>query len=48
MGKQIVTSIRVDETLWKEARIYAIKNGISMADLLDTVLREKIKERKSD
>jgi antitoxin component of RelBE/YafQ-DinJ toxin-antitoxin module len=48
MGKQIVTSIRVDESLWKDAKIYAIKNGISMSDLLDSVLREKIKERKSD
>ena len=48
MGKQIVTSIRVDEKLWKEAKIYAIKKGITLAELLNQLLRRELeKEIKS-
>ena len=46
--KQIVTSIRVDGELWKEAKIYAIKRGITLAELLNELLRRELeKEVKS-
>ena len=45
MGKQIVTSIRVDEQLWKEAKIYAIKKGITLAELLNELLRRELSSK---
>jgi len=46
MGKDVVTSFRVDEELWKNARIYAIENGISMKKLLETLLKIELKENR--
>ena len=46
MGKDIVTSFRVDEELWKKARIYAIKNGMTMKKLLETLLRMELNENR--
>lgn len=43
MAKQVVTSIRVDEDVWKEAKIYAIRSGITISELLDRLLKEKLK-----
>lgn len=48
MGKQIVTSIRVDEKLWKEAKIYAIKKGITLAELLNELLRRELGDKEKD
>ena len=42
--KQIVTSIRVDEDLWKEAKIYAVKKGITLAELLNKLLRRELEK----
>lgn len=44
-SKEIVTSIRVDEQLWKEAKIYAIKRGISLAELLNELLQRELTEK---
>lgn len=41
MGK-VVTSVKIDEELWKEAKIYAIQNGITFAETLDRALRALI------
>ena len=46
MGKETVTSIRVEEDLWKEAKIRAVREGITLSDFLDRVLREKLKMQK--
>lgn len=46
MGKDVVTSFRVDEELWKKARIYAIKNGMTMKKLLETLLRMELNENR--
>lgn len=43
-SKQIVTSIRVDEKLWKEAKIYAIKKGITLAELLNDLIRRELEK----
>jgi predicted DNA-binding ribbon-helix-helix protein len=47
MPKQVVTSIRVDETLWKEAKIYAIKKGITLAELLNELLKQELEKEAS-
>lgn len=45
MGKLVVTSIKVDDELWKEARIEAIRRGISVAELLNAALRRELQVR---
>jgi len=39
-----VTSIKVDEELWKEAKIYAIKKGMTLGAVLEEALRKEIKQ----
>ncbi len=44
MGKKLVTSIKIDEDIWKKAKITAIKRGITVTDLLNTALEEELKK----
>jgi predicted HicB family RNase H-like nuclease len=47
MAKQMsksVTSIRIDDNLWKAARIYAIKKGTNLTELLEKLLREELRK----
>jgi len=44
LPKQIVTSIRVDEELWKQAKIYVIKKGMTLAELLDELIRKELEK----
>lgn len=46
VGKEIVTSIRVDEDLWKEVKIHTVREGITLSEFLNHVLREKLKKSK--
>ncbi len=46
MSKQIVTSIRVDEELWKQAKIYSIKKGLTLAELLNRLIRNELEKNK--
>jgi len=41
---KMVTSIKVDDELWREAKIYCIQNGITLAELLEQLLRKKLQE----
>ena len=43
---KLVTSIRVDKELWIEAKIYAIKKGITLTELVEQVLRREMEENK--
>ena len=47
MPKQIVTSIRVDEELWKQAKIYAIRRGLTLAELLNQLIRKELEKNKA-
>jgi hypothetical protein len=38
MGNVTVTSVKVDEELWKQAKIQAIKDGITLQDVLNRAL----------
>jgi len=44
--KDIVTSFRVDEELWREARAYAVRHGITVKQLLEFLLRKELKENR--
>jgi hypothetical protein len=46
MGKDVVTSFRVDEELWRKSRVYAIENKITMKELIETLLRMELKEKR--
>jgi hypothetical protein len=41
----VVTSIKVDEALWKEAKKKAIDEGITLQDLLTDALKDWIKKK---
>ena len=41
----VVTSIKVDEALWKEAKKKAIDEGITLQDLLSDALKDWIKKK---
>lgn len=41
---RVVTSIRVDDELWKEAKIYAIRKGVSLTELIEGLLRKELKK----
>jgi hypothetical protein len=42
----VVTSIKVDEALWKEAKKKAIDEGITLQDLLSEAIRDWIRKKK--
>lgn len=44
MAKDVVTSFRVDEELWHEARVYAVENKMTMKELIENLLRTELKE----
>jgi predicted DNA-binding ribbon-helix-helix protein len=46
VGKQIVTSIKIDEDTWKKAKIEAIRRGMTVAQLLNSALEEALKKSK--
>jgi predicted DNA-binding ribbon-helix-helix protein len=48
MSKQIVTSIRVEEELWKEAKIHAIRKGMTVTELLEKLLTEELAPKKRE
>ena len=48
MAKKIVTSIKVDQELWKEAKIVAAKNDITLTELLNRALRKELEAIKNE
>jgi predicted HicB family RNase H-like nuclease len=38
------TSIKIDPELWREAKIYAIKKGISISNLLEQLIKKELKK----
>ena len=42
--KQLVTSLRVNPELWKEAKVHAIRNDMTLAELVDNALKKWIEE----
>ena len=43
-----VTSVKVDEDLWKEAKKKAIDEGISLTDLLDEAVKAWIEKKNKE
>lgn len=45
---KVVTSIRVDDNLWKKARIHAIKNDETMTDMIERLLSKELQRREKE
>jgi len=43
-GKEVVTSFRVDEDLWRQIRSYAVLHGITVKQLIEFLLKKELKE----
>ena len=43
--KQLVTSLRIDPKLWKEAKIRAIKDNMTLQELVENAIRDWINRR---
>lgn len=43
--EQTITSLRVDPELWKEAKMLAIKNDMTLADLVNEAVKEWIRKK---
>lgn len=41
---RVVTSLRIDDEIWKEAKIYAIRRGVTLAELLEQLLRQELRK----
>jgi hypothetical protein len=47
-GVLVKTTIEVPEDLWKEAKILAIEEGVTLGRLIELALREFIKAKKGE
>ncbi|MHA1289019.1 MAG: hypothetical protein ACTSPB_16645 [Candidatus Thorarchaeota archaeon] len=41
-----MTSLMVDEELWKRAKMYAIENNMSLREFIETIVRRELEERR--
>jgi hypothetical protein len=45
--KRVTTSIKIDPKLWKEVKKYCIDKGITISELLERLLKQELKIKKS-
>ena len=38
------TSLKIEEELWKEVKIYCIKNNIEISELVEKLLKKEVKK----
>jgi hypothetical protein len=46
--KQLVTSLRIDPEIWKQARVEAIQHDITLTQLVEEAINCWIKEKKKE
>lgn len=44
--KRVVTSIKIDPEIWKEAKIEAIHRDLDLSELVENALRKELRIRK--
>jgi len=42
---KVITSVRVDDELWKKAKIHAIEKDETLTDMLERLLKEELKRK---
>lgn len=45
---QIVTSIRVDKEVWKEAKIYCVKNNLTLGELVEMLIKKEVERKRKE
>lgn len=45
--KQLVTSLRIDPEIWKEAKVAAIQNDLTLTELVEEAIKLWIKDTDS-
>jgi predicted HicB family RNase H-like nuclease len=46
--RQFVTSLRIDSNLWKEAKVQAIRNDITLTELVEEALNLWMQEKMAE
>jgi predicted HicB family RNase H-like nuclease len=46
--KQLVTSLRVDSNLWKEAKVQAIRHDITLTELVEEAINLWMQEKMTE
>ena len=46
--KQLVTSLRIDSDLWKEAKVQAIRHDLTLTELVEEALNLWIQEKMAE
>jgi hypothetical protein len=44
--RRVTTSIKIDPTLWKKAKIYCIENNLDLSQLIEKLIREELTRSK--
>lgn len=44
--KDVITSFRIDYQLWKQARIYALENDLSIKELIEGLIKIELEEKR--
>jgi hypothetical protein len=45
---KVITSVRVDDELWKKAKIHAIEKDETLTDLLERLLKEELQRKQKE
>lgn len=45
---KVITSLRVDDELWKKAKIHAIEKNETMTDMLERLLKEELERKQKE
>jgi predicted transcriptional regulator len=42
---KVITSVRVDDELWKKAKIHAIEKNETLTDMLERLIKQELKRK---
>jgi hypothetical protein len=45
---KVITSVRVDDELWKKAKIHAIEKNETLTDMLERLLKEELERKQKE
>jgi len=45
---KVITSVRVDDELWKKAKIHAIEKNETLTDMVERLLKDELKRKQKE
>jgi predicted transcriptional regulator len=45
---KVITSVRVDDELWKKAKIHAIEKNETLTDMVERLLKEELERKQKE